>query len=130
MPSEDTIPPPLEASKTTDHIFLSIEMSGAKWVIGAHTPVADKIAIHTITSGDVNALLILIDRLRSRVLAGDGSPAVICCYEAGYEGFWLHRRLSVLGITVVVIDPASLLINRRAKRAKTDRIDARDMIRP
>jgi transposase len=53
----------------------------------------------------------------------------VLCYEAGYEGFWLYRRLSPLGIRVVVIDPASLLVDRRAKRAKTDRIDARAMVR-
>lgn len=54
---------------------------------------------------------------------------MIVCYEAGYEGFWLHRRLGALGIRVVVIDPASLLVDRRAKRAKTDRIDARALVR-
>jgi len=42
---------------------------------------------------------------------------------------WLYRRLIALGIRVVVIDPASLLVDRRAKRAKTDRIEARAMVR-
>lgn len=51
------------------------------------------------------------------------------CYEAGYEGFWLYRRLASIGIRVVVIDPASLLVDRRAKRAKTDRIDGRAIVR-
>lgn len=105
-------------------------MSRAKWVIGVHTPPADKIAIHAVTSGDVDALVGLINRFRSRIEgAFAAAPAVICCHEAGYEGFWLERRLSGLGIKVIVIDPASLLVNRRAKRAKTDRIDARDMVR-
>jgi transposase len=57
------------------------------------------------------------------------TPSVLCCHEAGYEGFWLQRRFAALGIEMIVIDPASLLVNRRAKRAKTDRIDARDMVR-
>lgn len=54
---------------------------------------------------------------------------MLCCYEAGYEGFWLQRLLAAAGHRVLVIDPASLLVNRRAKRAKTDRIDAQAMIR-
>ena len=49
---------------------------------------------------------------------------VLSCYEAGYDGFWLHRVLGEAGIINHVIDPASLQVNRRARRAKTDRIDA------
>ena len=64
-----------------------------------------------------------IDRARVKLVAsGSNSPGAMICYEAGYEGFWLYRRLIALGIRVVVIDPASLLVDRRAKRAKTDRI--------
>jgi transposase len=78
----------------------------------------------------VDAVLALVERLRMRIAAaGNETPGMIVCYEAGYEGFWLQRRLGALGIRVVVIDPASLLVDRRAKRAKTDRIDARGMVR-
>ena len=115
---------------TRSDIFLSVEMSRSKWVVGIHTPLADKIALHTMACGDVEALLALIDRARVKlVVSGFNSPAAMICYEAGYEGFWLYRRLIALGIRVVVIDPASLLVDRRAKRAKTDRIDARAMVR-
>ena len=111
-------------------IFVSVEMSRSKWVIGLHTPMADKIAIHTFACGDADAVLALVERMRAKLgAAGNGSPTVIVCYEAGYEGFWLQRRLDALGLRVVVIDPASLLVDRRAKRAKTDRIDARGMVR-
>lgn len=58
---------------------------------------------------------------------GAADVPILCCYEAGYEGFWLYRRLTAAGVRV--IDPSSLLVNRRAKRAKTDRIDAKAMIR-
>jgi transposase len=111
-------------------IFVSVEMSRSKWVIGIHTPLVDKIALHTVACGDADAVLTLVERLCVRIaVAGSKAPGVIVCYEAGYEGFWLHRRLGALGIRVVVIDPASLLVDRRAKRAKTDRIDARSMVR-
>lgn len=118
------------AMVTRDPIFISIEMSRSKWVIGAHVPTTDKVSIHTIDWGDITALLALIDRLRTRAGSELGVDVpVLCCYEAGYEGFWAYRRMTAAGHRVLVIDPASLLVNRRAKRAKTDRIDAKSMIR-
>ncbi len=55
---------------------------------------------------------------------------VLCCYEAGYEGFWLERWLDrEMSIETVVLDPANLLVNRKAKQRKTDRIDAKKMVR-
>lgn len=129
MSREAEIIAQVEGAPTGGDIFVSVEMSRSKWVVGIHTPAADKIALHAMACGDVNALLALIDRARSRLGASVDGPSVIVCYEAGYEGFWLHRRLTALGIRVVVIDPASLLVDRRAKRAKTDRIDARGMVR-
>jgi transposase len=54
---------------------------------------------------------------------------VISCYEAGYDGFWLHRQLSTHGIRNYVIDPASLQVDRRARRVKTDRIDTERLLR-
>ena len=55
---------------------------------------------------------------------------VLCCYEAGYEGFWLARWLDrAMSVETVVLDPASLLVNRKAKQRKTDRIDAKKMVR-
>jgi transposase len=130
MPQESKAAIPTQDQKTAGDIFISVEMSRSKWVIGVHTPLAEKIALHTLTCGDVDALLTLIDRAQAKLTAAEvGAPAVVVCYEAGYEGFWLYRRLVAIGIRVVVIDPASLLVDRRAKRAKTDRIDARAMVR-
>lgn len=120
---------PIGDAPTGGDIFVSVEMSRSKWVVGIHTPSVDRIALHAMACGDVDALLALIDRARLRRGTGVDEPTIIVCYEAGYEGFWLHRRLTTLGIRVVVIDPASLLVDRRAKRAKTDRIDARGMVR-
>ncbi|MFG1307265.1 hypothetical protein V5F34_24385 [Xanthobacter autotrophicus] len=113
-----------------DPIFISIEMSRSKWVIGVHVPTTDKVSIHMIDWGNMTALLALIDRLRTRAGSELGVDVpVLCCYEAGYEGFWAYLRMTAAGHRVLVIDPASLLVNRRAKRAKTDRIDAKSMIR-
>jgi hypothetical protein len=54
---------------------------------------------------------------------------VVSCYEAGYDGFWLHRQLEAHGVRNYVIDPASLQVDRRARRVKTDRIDAERLLR-
>lgn len=127
MPSDYDV---INSARSFDPIFISVEMSRSKWVVGAHSPVSDKIGLHTIDWGDTTALFAIIDRLRARAVELLGAdPSVLCCYEAGYEGFWLHRLLTAAGHRSLVIDPASLLVNRRAKRAKTDRIDARAMVR-
>ena len=54
---------------------------------------------------------------------------MVSCYEAGYDGFWLHRLLMAAGITNYVFDPASIAVDQRARRAKTDRIDGEKMLR-
>ena len=54
---------------------------------------------------------------------------MVSCYEAGYDGFWLHRLLLAAGITNFVFDPASIAVEQRARRAKTDRIDGERMLR-
>jgi len=53
---------------------------------------------------------------------------VASCYEAGRDGFWIHRYLTHLGIDNVIVEPASIRVNRRARRAKTDRLDVRDLL--
>ena len=111
-------------------IFVSIELSKKGWLIAIHTPLADKVGLHKLKSGDSAGLLALIRRITKKVERTMSGPVkVLSCYEAGYDGFWLHRVLAEAGIINHVIDPASLQVNRRARRAKTDRIDAIGMLR-
>jgi hypothetical protein len=73
---------------------------------------------------DWKELLQLIERIRKRIAQELKKPVeVISCYEAGYDRFWLHRLLEAQGVRNHVIDPASLQVDRRARRAKTDGID-------
>jgi len=110
--------------------LLAIELSKASWLIAVNTPLSEKISRHTLKSGDWKGLLELIERLRARVGGATGRPVeVISCYEAGYDGFWLHRRLEAHGVRNYVIDPASLQVDRRARGAKTDRIDTERQLR-
>ena len=125
---------PAPAAPATDMepatLFVALELSKAKWLVGLHSPTADKISRHTITGGDAPALLGLIEAARRRAEASlGGEVQVVACYEAGYDGFWLHRLLLAHGIANQVVDPASLLVNRRARRRKTDRIDLAGLLR-
>ncbi len=121
---------PTAAENDYPTVFVSIELSRSSWVVAVHTPLADKIGLHRLTAGDVEGLLALIGRQRVQAEKALARPVrVASCYEAGYDGFWLHRVLAANDIENHVIDPSSLLVNRRARRAKSDRIDAEGMLR-
>jgi transposase len=110
--------------------LIAIELSKASWVVGVQTPLSNKPSQFCLVAGDWKGVLQLIERTRRRVERELGrSVEVISCYEAGYDGFWLHRLLEAHGVRNYVLDPASLLVNRRARRAKTDRIDVVRMLR-
>jgi len=111
-------------------IFVAIELSQKTWLVTLHSPDKDKISRHKLEGGNHAELLALIDRIRERAArALGGVPAVVSCYEAGYDGFWLHRLLMAAGITNYVFDPASIAVDQRARRVKTDRIDGERMLR-
>jgi transposase len=98
--------------------------------VGIQYPLSDKISRRTLKGCDWKGLLDLIEEVRSGVARALGRPVeVISCYEAGYDGFWLHRQLEAHGVRNYVIDPASLQVNRRARQAKTDRVDAERSLR-
>ena len=115
-------------SESTVHV--AIELSASSWLIAARLPGAGKSRLHRLEGGDTAALLALLAELRSRAAPEPGGAAVvICCFEAGRDGFWLHRLLAANGIAAYVLEPTSILVNRRARRAKTDRLDAEGMLR-
>jgi transposase len=117
MPSENTV-------------HVAIELAVSSWLVAARLPGAEKVRLHRIEGGDTAALLALIAELRSSASRKlSGVAEVACCFEAGRDGFWLQRLLAAHGIAAHVLEPASVLVNRRARRAKTDRLDAEGMLR-
>jgi transposase len=111
-------------------IFVALELSQRSWLVTMHCPDRDKISRHKVEGGDHAGLLALIDRVRERATRALGAvPAVVSCYEAGYDGFWLHRRLMAAGIVNHVFDPSSIAVDQRARRVKTDRIDGEKILR-
>src|SRR5271154_6019404 len=112
-------------------LFLAMELSRATWLVATFAPrLGDRISVHAIPGGDTKRLLDLIGRLQAK-LRGKGACGLrtVCCYEAGYDGFWLHRVLVNHGVENHVLDAASLPIDRRAKHIKTDNIDVRRLLR-
>ena len=90
-------------------IFVAIELSQKSWLVTLHSPDRDKISRHKLEGGDHAGLLALIDRERDRASrTAGGVVAVASCYEAGYDGFWLHRLLLAAGITNYVLTPPAL----------------------
>src|ERR1700680_1557704 len=113
----------------TMRCLFAIELSKKRWVIGFITPLSKKISRRTLNGCDWKGLLDLIEEVRARVSRETGRAVeVISCYEAGYDGFWLHRQLEAHGVRNYVIDPASLQVDRRARRVKTDRIDTERLL--
>jgi transposase len=105
-------------------IFVALELSQQRWLVTMHSPDRDRFSRHSVEGGDAAQLLGLIERVRARATQALGSePRVASCYEAGYDGFWLHRWLEAARVTNFVFDPASIAVDQRARRAKTDRID-------
>src|ERR1051325_100459 len=122
----DPAPRPISA----DTIFLAFELSGTSWLVALQAPDADNVERHRLPAGVAAGVLGRIARPKARVTRRLGTtPRVACCYEAGRDGFWLHRVLEAEGIASHVMDPSSLQVDRRARRAKTDRLDAATLLR-
>jgi transposase len=124
---------PNASTPIADHIgtiFVSIELSQKNWLVTMHSPDKCRFSRHKLEAGDHAGLLALTERVRERAARTLGAvPAVASCYEAGYDGFWLHRLLTRSGIRNHVFDPASIAVEQRARRAKSDRIDGEQLLR-
>jgi transposase len=111
-------------------LFVALELSLARWVVVASAPGQSKPGKHAVAACDGPALLALLEELRRRAERRCRcSVAVVTIQEAGRDGFWLHRLLEAHGVQSHVVDPASIAVNRRNRRAKTDRVDAEGLLR-
>src|SRR5947199_9042852 len=83
------------------HCYVAIELSKSSWIVGFQTPLTKKTSQYLVKACDATALLELIERIRTRV-AGELRRQIegMSCYDAGYDGFWLHRVLSALRLPV------------------------------
>ena len=121
MATSPTAVPQGKNTTGTSDLYVSFELADKSWKLtisdGRRAP-----SRYSIDAGDVVAVLDCFNKARSRC-----GLASVCkvhsCYEAGRDGWWLHRWLHEQGVDNIVVDAASIEVNRRARRAKTDRLD-------
>ena len=111
-------------------LVLAIELSNKTWVLSAQVPGLPRVKAKRIIDPNVEALLAAIEGYRERAQAvGRQVERVIAIYEVGWSGFWLARWLATRGIEAHVVQPSSVPVDRRARRAKSDGIDAELLLR-
>jgi transposase len=101
---------------------MAIELSNEKWKLGFTIGFGQAPRLREVNSRDLTALLEEIAMAKRRFVLSENAT-VRSCYEAGRDGFWLHRFLQAQGVTNLVVDSSSIEVNRRKRRAKTDRLD-------
>src|SRR5499427_2899246 len=117
--AQDTLPQPT--------LYLAFELGKNTWKLGFTIGVAQQPRERTIPAGALDTLQQELARAKQRFGLPEDAR-VVSCYEAGRDGFWLHRALVAHGVTNHVIDSASIEVNRRQRRAKTDRLDVRKLL--
>src|SRR5215813_9238594 len=111
-------------------LFVSLELSRSTWVATSLALGSRKMSKHTLVGGDGRKLLDLLARLKNRAEQRIPAPVkVIVIQEVGLDGFWIHRLLEANGVESHVVDPASIAVPRRHRRAKTDAIDGETLLR-
>jgi transposase len=112
-------------------IFVSLELSRSSYLITSLSPGAgEKMSKHSVPAGEVAGLLGRFVHLKEKARGRTGRDyPIIVIQEAGLDGFWIHRVLQNEGIESHVVDAASILVSRRRRRAKTDKIDGETLVR-
>jgi len=108
---------------TTPVLYLSLELGQKTWKLAFTIGLGQKPRLRTIAARDTEALMAEIRAAKKRFGLPEDA-AVASCYEAGRDGFWLHRFLTSRKVENLVVDSSSIEVNRRKRRAKSDRLDA------
>src|SRR5205823_4693137 len=115
------------APTTTMALLLAFELGDRSWKLGFTTGLGQPPRIRQVPAGAIDQGVEEVARAKRR-LKLPANTSVISCYEAGREGFWLHRWLGAQGITNHVVDSSSIEVNRRRRRAKSDGLDVRKLL--
>ena len=106
----------------TQNLYMAIELSDKKWKLGFTVGFGQSPRLRDVEAQELAGLAQEIWHAKERFGLPKNAP-VFSCYEAGRDGFWLHRSLLAQGVNNLVVDSASIEVNRRKRRAKTDRMD-------
>jgi len=115
----------VQAYESEAVLYMALELSNAKWRLAFGDGSRQRQV--GIAAGAIGELLEQLGKVKAK-WAMPADSRVVSCYEAGRDGFWLHRQLAALGIANRVVDAASIEVSRRARRAKTDRLDAQALL--
>ena len=111
-------------------LHCALELSKNTWLLGIQFSDRPQPSLYPIRGGNTEDLMAKLTAARDRCAKLSGrTPSIVLCYEAGYDAFWLARFLNARDIECLVIDSASMQVNRRARRSKTDRIDVGKLLR-
>jgi transposase len=116
--SESIVPPPM----ATIHLLVAFELGERTWKLGFTTGLGQRPRIRQVVAGAVDRVREEIACAKRRLKVPEDTP-VMSCYEAGRDGFWLHRYLVAHGVINHVVDSSSIEVKRRARHAKTDTLD-------
>lgn len=116
-----------ESTATEAVLHMALELGASEWMLGFGVESGRKASQRKVVAGDLNGLMQEIARAKQR-LGVPESARVVSCYEAGRDGFWLHRFLLSEGVENVVMDSSSIEVNRRHRRAKTDGVDLEKLL--
>jgi transposase len=103
-------------------LYMAIEIGDRQWKLGFSIGMGQRPRIRVVASRDFDRLAAEIRAAKARFKVPEDAP-VLSCYEAGREGFWPHRALTRMGVQNIVVDSSSIEINRRMRRAKSDKLD-------
>jgi transposase len=117
-----------DSTQTVAVLYMALELAETNWKLGFTVAQAQRPRLREIRGRDLAALAEEI-RLAELRFALPSNTQVVSCYEAGRDGFWLHRSLAAAGIDNRVVDSSSIEVNRRKRRAKTDRLDAQQLLK-
>ena len=113
-------------SNSQGMLYVALELSGKSWKL-AMTDGTVKIRMATVPTGAIAGVLFAAKKAKEK-LGLEQAARIVSCYEAGRDGFWIHRALVAAGFENVVVDPSSIEVDRRQRRAKTDRLDAQKLV--
>ena len=118
-----TTNPNTQSNESAGSLYVAIELSTSDWKLAMTDQIGRRPRIRTFDAGDPAKLQ--KEFVAAKAAMGlDPDATVVTCYEAGRDGFWIHRCLVSMGAESHIVEPASIQVNRRKRQAKTDRIDA------
>jgi transposase len=119
--------PTTRDEQAAPRLLMAMELGRREWKLGFTTGVGQSTRRRTLRADSWRQVADEIAATKARFgLSAD--TAVVSCYEAGLDGFWVHRYLGSLGVSNLVVDSSSIEVNRRARRAKTDRLDVERLL--